>query len=96
MGTGIAAGLVLFGILARFARTARALGAALCLVASVFVVNGTPDNPYQAAPAFMLSPQPTHLLNFSNIVRLLSQAWPLAAVIYLLALARRERIAAAR
>jgi VanZ family protein len=96
VGTGIAGGLVLFTILAQFARTARALGAVICLAAGVFIVNGTPENPYQAAPAFLLSPQPTHLLNFSYIVRLLSQAWPLAAVVFLLALARRDRAAAAR
>jgi VanZ family protein len=96
VGSGIAGGLVLFAILARLARTARALSAVFCLVAGVFIVNGTPENPYQAAPAFMLSPQPTHLLNFSNIVRVLSQAWPLVAVIFLLALARRERAATAR
>lgn len=94
VGTGIAGGLLLFALLARLPRTARALVAVICLVADVFIVNGTPGNPYQAAPAFVLSPQPTHLLSFSNIVRMLSQAWPLAAVIYLLALARRERAAA--
>jgi len=94
VGTGIAGGLVFFALLARFARTTRALGAVFCLVAGVFIVNGTPENPYQAAPAFILSPQPTHLLNFSNIVRLLSQVWPLAAIIFLLALARREHAAA--
>lgn len=96
VGTGIAGGVVLFAILLRFARTARALSAVICLVAAVMVVNGTPENPYQAASAFVLSPQPTHLLNFSYIVRVLSQVWPLAAVIFLLALARFERAAAAR
>ena len=93
VGTGIAGGLVLYAVLARFARTARALGAIICLVAVLIVVNGTPENPYQVAPAFMFSQQPTHLLNFSNIVRVLSQTWPLIAVIFLLVLARRERSA---
>lgn len=96
VGTGIVAGLALSAILARCARTARALGAIFCLVAGVIIVNGMPENPYQAAPAFLFNPQPTHLLNFSNIVRVLSQAWPLAAVIFLLVLARRERGVAPR
>ena len=88
VATGFAAGVVLLAVLLRFACVGRAAGAALCIVAGAAIVNAAPENPYQTVPAFMLSPQPTHLVNFSNIVRVLSQAWPLAAVILLLALAR--------
>ena len=88
IATGFAVGIVLLAVLLQFARAGRAIGAALCIVAGVVIVNVAPENPYQVVPAFMLTPQPTHLLNFSNIVRVLSQAWPLAALMLLLTLAR--------
>ncbi|MBI4191578.1 MAG: VanZ family protein [Betaproteobacteria bacterium] len=88
---GIAGSAVLLALLLRLAREARGAVAALCIMAVVIIVNIAPENPYQAVPTFMLRPQPTHLLNFSHIVRTLSQLWPLAAVIFLLVLARAER-----
>jgi len=88
---GIAGSAVLLALLLRLAREARGAIAALCIMAVVIIVNIAPENPYQAVPTFMLRPQPTHLLNFSHIVRTLSQLWPLAAVIFLLVLARAER-----
>jgi VanZ family protein len=85
---GLATGGVLLVLLRWFAPTARAVSAILCLVAGIVIVNLTPENPYQTLPAYLLSVQPTHLNNFSNIVRTLSRCWPFAAFILLLALAR--------
>jgi VanZ family protein len=96
VAAGTAGGIVLLALLLRFAPGARAAIAILCIAAGVCVVNATPENPYQALPAFMLRPQPTHLANFGHIVRVLSQLWPLAAVIWLLAVLRSERVGAAR
>lgn len=91
---GIACGGMLLAALLQLTRSAHALVAAVCLIAAVAIVNVTPENPYQAVPVFLLSPQPTHLANFGIIVRALSQLWPLAALIFLLAAARAERAAA--
>ena len=96
VAAGTAGGIVLLALLLRFAPVARATIAILCVAAGACIVNATPENPYQSLPAFMLSPQPAHLTNFSHIVRALSQIWPLAAVIWLLALARAEHRGSAR
>ena len=93
---GLAAGSVLIGLLLWFPPTARAVTAVLCLVAGVVIVNLTPGNPYQTVPPHLLSVQPTHLSNFSNIVRALSKCWPFAALILLLALARARAGSAPR
>jgi hypothetical protein len=71
----------------------RSMIAIATVLATVMLVNVTPENPYQAVPPFLLSSQPTHLSSFSNIVRVLSQLWPLFAVPLLAALAR-ERLRA--
>ncbi|MBI1989510.1 MAG: VanZ family protein [Betaproteobacteria bacterium] len=95
VAAGTAGGIVLFALMLRLAPVARAALAIFCIAAGVCIVNATPENPYQAVPVFMLSPQPTHLANFGHIVRALSQLWPLAAVIWLFALLRSERVGAA-
>ncbi len=91
---GTAGGGMLLAALLQLTHAVRALVAAICLIAVVVIVNVTPENPYQAVPVFLLSPQPTHLANFGLIVRALSQLWPFAALIFLLAAARAERAAA--
>jgi len=91
---GTAGGGMLLAALLLLTRAARAVVAAICLIAVVVIVNVTPENPYQAVPVFLLSPQPTHLANFGLIVHALSQLWPFAALIFLLAAARSERAAA--
>ena len=96
VAAGTAGGIVLFALMLRLAPAARAALAIFCIAAGVCIVNATPENPYQALPVFMLSPQPTHLANFGHIVRALSQLWPLAAMIWLFALLRAERAGAAR
>jgi hypothetical protein len=85
---GLAGGGALLALLRWLTPTARAVSAILCLVAGVVVVNLTPENPYQAVPAYLLNAQTTHLNNFSNIVRAVSKCWPFAALILLVALAR--------
>ena len=96
VAAGTAGGIVLLALLLRLAPVARAAVAILCITAGVCIVNATPENPYQSLPAFMLSAQPTHLTNFGHIVRALSQIWPLAAVSWLLALARAAHSGTAR
>ncbi len=88
VAAGLAAGGAVVAVLVWLAPAARAATAMLCVVASIIIVNITPDNPYQTPPAFMLSAYSTHLANFGNIVRALSQCWPLAALLVLLALMR--------
>jgi VanZ family protein len=86
VAAGLAAGGVVVAVLVYLAPVPRTVVAMLCVVAGTVVVNIAPDNPYQTLPAYMLSAQPTHLANFGNIVRALSQCWPLAALLLLLAL----------
>ena len=64
--------------------------AIVCLMATVLLVNITPENPYQTTPPFLLASQQTHLSSFSNIVRVLAQLWPFATAALLCALARRS------
>ncbi len=96
VAAGTAGGILLLTLLLRLAPVTRAAIAILWVAVGVCIVNATPENPYQAVPAFLLNSQPTHLANFGQIVRALSQLWPLAAVIWLFALARAECVAAAR
>ena len=96
VAAGTAGGIVLLALLLRLTPAARAALAIFCIAAGVCIVNATPENPYQAQPVFMLSPQPTHLANFGHIVRALSQLWPFAALMWLLALLRSERVRARR
>ena len=69
--------------------------AIVCLLATVVLVNITPENPYQTMPSFLKGSQQTHLSSFSNIVHLLSQLWPFATSLLLLALARAKHPAPA-
>ncbi len=96
VAAGLGVGIVLLALLSWLARGMRAAAAVACILASVAIVNVTPENPYQLVPNFMLNPQPTHLANFSQIVRALSRLWPLAAVTVLLILARAGRTSAVR
>jgi hypothetical protein len=85
---GVALGLTLGGLLLLLlVRASRRLGlitAALCLAAAVVAVNLAPENPYHALPPRLLTTSTTQLLRFSNIIRALSELWPLLAVGYLL------------
>jgi len=85
---GLAAGVIGVMLLVRLPRRGRIIAALTCVIAGVIIVNIAPGNPYQSPLRFMLSPQQTHLMNFSNIMRLLSALWPLLAAAYLVALER--------
>jgi hypothetical protein len=62
-------------------RTARlALGAVLLMVATV-LVNLAPPNPYFTATLKVW--EQGHFLNFNGLTRLVSSAWPFAALAYL-------------
>ena len=88
--TGIATGGALLLALLWLSRAWRSAVAVACLLAALILVNLMPENPYQNTPPFLLAAQPSHLSNFSNIVHLLSQLWPFATALLLVALARRE------
>jgi VanZ family protein len=88
VAAGFAAGAAGVALLVWLIPPARAAMAAMCIIASVVVVNISPDNPYLSLPVFMSGLQPTHLANFGGIVRILSQCWPFAAVLLLFGLAR--------
>ena len=90
VAAGSAGGIALLALLLLLAPVARAAIAIVCIVAGVCIVNAAPENPYQSLPVFVLTPQPTHLANFGHVVRALSQLWPFAAVVWLLALTRVE------
>lgn len=91
---GAVTGILMLALLLRLTPAARAAIALICIAAEVLIVNTAPENPYQPVPAFMRSARPTHLVNFSHIVHVLSQAWPLIAAIFLLAVGRAHRAAA--
>jgi hypothetical protein len=82
---GVAIGL-LIGIagLCMFARRRRRtqwIAAAVCFAAAIAATNIGPENPYQALPAHFLT-GPRHFLNFSAIIRALSELWPFLAIAY--------------
>lgn len=88
VAAGLAAGAAGVALLVWLPPLGRAALALLCVIAGLTVVNITPDNPYQTLPPFMSGAQPTHLATFGGIVRILSQCWPIAALLLLVGLAR--------
>lgn len=85
LGGGVAAALLLL----RLPRTARlVLGAVLLMVATV-LVNLAPPNPYFAETIKVWAQG--HFLNFNGLTRLVSAAWPFAALSYLVYLATAPR-----
>jgi hypothetical protein len=65
----------------------------VCIVAATIAINLAPANPYQSVPPQFLARGASHFLNFSGIVRALSELWPLLAIGFLLyALAARRRL----
>jgi VanZ family protein len=91
---GLAAGSLLLWGAVRMPRPMKLAAAAACIVAAMAAINLAPDNPYQSVPPRLLARGASHFLNFSGIVRALSELWPLLATGYLLyALgARRHRL----
>jgi VanZ family protein len=70
-------------------RTARLALAAVLLMAATVLVNLAPPNPYFAASLKLW--QQGHFLNFNGLTRLVTIAWPFAALGYFIFLASRRR-----
>ena len=82
---GTAAGALFAILLAGLPRPARLALAGLALMFAAAVVNFAPENPYFAA--FLAEWRQGHFLNFNGLTRIVSAAWPFAALAYLIALA---------
>jgi hypothetical protein len=75
----------------RLPQPAQLAAAAGCIVAATIAINLAPDNPYQSVPPRLLVRGASHFLNFSGIVRALSELWPLLATgLLVYALAARK------
>lgn len=85
---GLAAGLVLMLAALALPRTTRLALAAMLVMAATVLVNLAPPNPYLAAILKVWTPG--HFLHFNGLTRLLSAAWPFAALAYLIYLASRR------
>jgi VanZ family protein len=82
---GIVAGLAIAYAAMQLPRTARLALAAALLMAATVLVNLSPANPYFAATLKVW--EQGHFLNFNGLTRLVSAAWPFAALVYLVYLA---------
>jgi VanZ family protein len=82
---GLAGGLALAYGAMQLPRTARLALAAALLMAATVLVNLSPPNPYFAATLKVW--EQGHFLNFNGLTRLVSAAWPFAALVYLVYLA---------
>jgi VanZ family protein len=76
---GLGAGWLLLWGAVQLPRAAQLAVATGCIVLATIAVNLAPDNPYQSVPARLLARGASHFLNFSGIVRALSELWPLLA-----------------
>jgi VanZ family protein len=91
---GLGAGWLLLWGAVRLERTAQLAGAAACIIAATVAINLAPVNPYQSVPPLLLARGASHFLNFSGIMRALSELWPLLAIGFLVyALGARQRFA---
>jgi len=82
---GLAAGAVLALAALQLPRIPRLALAAALLMAATVLVNLSPPNPYLAATLKVWAQG--HFLNFNGLTRLVSAAWPFAALVYLVYLA---------
>lgn len=82
---GLAAGIVLAMAALWLPRPTRLALAAVLLMAATVLVNLAPPNPYFAATLKVW--EQGHFLNFNGLTRLVSAAWPFAALAYLVYLA---------
>jgi VanZ family protein len=86
---GLAAGIALSLAGLRLPRAARLVLAAVLLMAATVLVNLAPPNPYLAETLKVW--EQGHFLNFNGLTRLVSAAWPFAALGYLVYLASAQR-----
>lgn len=86
---GLAAGAAIVLAALHLPRTARLMLAAMLLMAATVLVNLAPPNPYFAETLKVWTQG--HFLNFNGLTRLVSAAWPFAALGYLVYLATAPR-----
>ena len=86
---GLAIGALLALAALRLPRAARLALAAVLLMAATVLVNLAPPNPYFGATLKVW--EQGHFLNFNGLRRLVSSAWPFAALAYLVYLASAQR-----
>jgi len=82
---GLAAGVLIVLVMVKVARIFKVMLCGLALMTATALVNYAPENPYFLAA--LATWQQGHFLNFNGFTRVLSAAWPFAAVLYVLALA---------
>jgi VanZ family protein len=80
---GLLGGWTLLYGATRLPRTIQFALAALCIALATVAINLAPDNPYQSVAARLVASGQSHFLNFSGIVRALSELWPLLALSFL-------------
>jgi hypothetical protein len=85
---GLAIGVAAMLVAVQLARPARLAIAAVLLMAATVLVNLAPPNPYTAATLRVW--QQGHFLNFNGLTRLVSAAWPFAALGLMMVLAARR------
>jgi hypothetical protein len=78
---GLAAGVALAAAALWLPRAVRLALAAVLLMGATVLVNLAPPNPYFAATLKVW--EQGHFLNFNGLTRLVSAAWPFAALAYL-------------
>ena len=87
---GLAGGVLIVLVAAMFSRAAKVMLCGLALMTATALVNYAPENPYFLAA--LANWHQGHFLNFNGFTRVLSAAWPFAAIMYVLAFAgSRER-----
>jgi VanZ family protein len=91
LGFCMGAMVLLVGLLS-FGHGARLWLATLCILLALAAINLAPDNPYFSLPPPLAAGGVSHLLSFSEILRALSELWPLLALAYLAASLRGQLI----
>lgn len=81
---GLVAGCLVIYAAARLPRPAQLAISAVCIAAATVAINLAPENPYHSIPPRLLAKGASHFLNFSGIVRAISELWPWLAVGFLL------------
>jgi len=90
---GLLGGWVMLYGVTRLPRAGQLALGALCIIVATVAINLAPDNPYQSVSVRLIAGGQSHFLNFSGIVRALSDLWPLLAVgFFLYGLAARRRL----
>lgn len=78
----LAAWAMLYGVTRLPRATQLALGS-ICVLLAAVAINLAPDNPYHSVAPRLIAGGQSHFLNFSGIVRAISDLWPLLAFAFL-------------